>query len=147
MAAGAFIPYNQGKGNFFDGGLTWDAGAIYWLLLLATYTPSALHDTLSDVTADECADGDYARKDGASLTATGHPASGTIKLDLADIVLTASGTITGKYLAAFVGTVAGAAGTDKSVGYVDLDTGGGSVGSVGGSFTVRPHANGLIQVV
>jgi hypothetical protein len=61
--------------------------------------------------------------------------SGTVTYDADDVSFGANVTITARYAAVVVGTVAAKTGTDALVGYTELDTGG-DVSSTNGSFDI-----------
>lgn len=145
MAAGNFTLYNSAIIDFFDGTQDWDTDSHYMILITSTYTPAGTHATLADISTNEVTDADYARQD-LTTEAVTEPTAGTARCDADNVSFGASVTITAKYAAVLVGTVAGAASTDPVVGYVDLDTGGGSVSSTNGTFEVQWSANGLFEV-
>lgn len=140
MAAGAFVLYNEGKEDLFT--VDADAQAYRWALALAAYTPAATHTTWSEVSANECADGDYAQQNATGVSIT--QAAGTVTFDIGDVDFGNTVTITAKYLILIQGTVAGGAGTDRLVGYVDLSSGGGSVSSTAGNFDITINASGIV---
>lgn len=140
MAAGAFTLYNEGKEDLFT--LDSDGASYYWALLLAAYTPAATHTTWSDVSANECADGDYAKQNAASVSIV--QTGGTVTFDIGDVDFGNTVTITAKYLVLVRGTVAGSSGTDRLVGYCDLNNGGGSVSSTSGNFDITINASGIV---
>lgn len=139
MAAGAWVSYDTGKLDFFDEDFTPDNH--YWTLHTSSYTPATTHVTFSQIT-NECADGDYAKQD-ATGEATSN-SSGTITVDIGDVDFGNTVTITAKYLVLVRGTVAGSAGTDRVVGYCDLNSGGGSVSSTSGNFDITINASGIV---
>jgi hypothetical protein len=143
MAAGDVTFYNTGiKAAIVDG--DWSADDHRLALATASYTPALTHDTWSDVSANECADGDYAQQD--MTGETDNESSGTTTLDAADVSFGASVTITAKYAICIMGTVGAGAGGDSLVFYVDLNDGGGSVSSSSGPFDVNWNASGIATV-
>lgn len=134
MPVGAFTPYNDGKERFGNGTIDWDTDAITAVLCTASYTPAATHSTYSDVSATECADGDYAQQQVGTKTVS--ETGGTVTLDSADISFGNPVTITAKYLIFVKGTAASLIAGSELFGYVNLDTGGGSVSSTASEFTV-----------
>lgn len=144
MAAGNFVMIDEAKEDFFDGTMDWLNDNHYAVLLTTTHTPSSSADiTLTNLT-NECADGDYARQDCTGETVNN--AAGTVTLDIADISFGSSVTISARYLYILRGTVAGAAGTDLVVGYVDLNTGGGNLSSTNGTFNITINGSGVWTV-
>lgn len=141
MAAGNFTLYDNAKLLLMNGGLNMASDTIAAVLLTDEYTPDAAHDTFSDVSASEVADTDYAEK-----AVTGENvalASGAVTVDVDDISFGSEVTITAKYLVLVLGTAGSLAGTDKLIGYCDLNTtAGGSVSSTDGDFSVNTP-NGL----
>lgn len=147
MAAGAFVPYEAFVGRYAqttDGDHDWDAQAKYCILTTNAYTPSASsHSTLADVTG-EVTDTDYAPK---NLTSLANTRSGsTVTLDCGDIGFGDPVTITAKYAIIVEGTVAAKSGTDKLVGYCDLNTSGGSVVVVAGLLNLVIASTGVFQL-
>lgn len=132
---------DEGKEDLFN--LDSDGASYYWVLITASHTPNTATDiTLSNISANECADGDYVAKDatGVSIAQT----SGTVTFDIGDVDFGNTVTITAKYLYLVRGTVAGKTGTDRLVGYVDLNSGGGSVSSTSGNFDITINASGIV---
>jgi len=140
MAAGNFTLYDNAKLLLLNGGLNMSSATITAVLLGAGYTPSAAHDTWSDASAQEIADSGYAEQAVSGQTVT--LASGTVTVDSGDISFGTNVTLTAKYLALVLGTAGSLAGTDKLIGYCDLNTGGGTVSSTAGAFSVNTP-NGL----
>lgn len=146
MAAGNFTMYDSAMLEIADGSQDWITDNHYCVLLVSGYTPNgATHTTFADISANEVTDTDYTAQDMIG-EAVDEPSAGTIRLDATDVSFGASVTITAKYAAVVVGTVAGKTGTDPLVGYVDLDTGGGSVSSTNGAFDIQWNTNGLVQI-
>jgi hypothetical protein len=141
MAAGAFVLTNEGKEDLFNEDFAIDDH--YWMLILAAHTPNVATDiTRADISANECADGDYAKQNASGETCS--QTAGTVTIDIGDVDFGNAVTITAKYLYMLRGTVAGTAGTDRIVGYVDLNSGGGSVSSTAGNFDITINASGIV---
>lgn len=143
MAAGAFVMTDEGKEDLLN--LDSDGASYYWVLILAAHTPNTATDiTYSNISTNVCADGDYAAQDatGVSIANSG----GTTTFDIGDVDFGNTVTITAKYLYLVRGTVAGSSGTDRLVGYVDLNSGGGSVSSTNGNFDITINASGIVTV-
>lgn len=144
MAAGNFTLVNSAILDLADGTFDWITDNHYAVLILAAHTPSVSTDaTYANISANECADGDYAAQDLTGESATG--GSGTVTFDANDVSFGSSVTITAKYLYVLQGTAAGKTGTDEIVGYVDLDNGGGSVSSTSGTYNIAWAGTGLWQ--
>ena len=143
MAAGAFILYNSGKEAIIDSTFNLETAGdtIVAVLVLTGYTPAATHTTWADLVAQVVLDGDY-----GPITVTGQAVTetaGTVTFDAADVAFGDPVTITAKYIA-LVKRVGGTlATTDPLIGYMDLDTGGGSVASTNAQFQVNWNASGI----
>lgn len=135
MAAGNFTLFNQGRLAALNGSIVLGTDAIAVALLTSAYTPDALHDTWADVSANECADVDYAQQALATQTIT--EAAGVVTYDSADVSFGSAVSITAKYAVFIKGTAGALVGTEPLLGYVDLDTGGGSVSSTNSTFSVN----------
>lgn len=140
MAAGNFTLYDNAKLLLLNGGLDMSSATLAATLLGSGYTPSAAHDTWSDVSSNEITDSGYSEQAVSGQTVT--LASGTVTVDSADISFGSSVTLTAKYLVLVLGTAGSLAGTDKLVGYCDLNSSGGTVSSTAGAFSVNTP-NGL----
>lgn len=143
MAAGNFTMTDEGKEDLLN--LDSDGASYYWCLITASHTPNTATDiTFSNISANECADGDYAKQDATGVSIAN--SAGTTTFDIGDVDFGNTVTITAKYLYLVRGTVAGSTGTDRLVGYVDLNSGGGSVSSTNGNFDITINASGIITV-
>lgn len=144
MAAGSFTLYDSAKKDILDGTVDLDTDTIKAILVTSSYTPSAAHDTYSDVSATECADGDYTAQ---TLTGTAFTLSaGTVKYDAGDVTYGTAVSITAKYMILVKQAGGSLVAGDKLVGYVDLDSGGGSVTSTSSDYIVRFNANGIFTM-
>ena len=121
MSAGNWTFYNDFKEKLAKAEIDLDNDTLKCLLTTSSYTPSATHSQLSDIT-NEVTDSDYARQ-----------TLGSVTFDCADISFGSAVTITGKYAVLYDDT----ATNDPLIVYVDLDTGGGSVSSTNNSFSSR----------
>lgn len=121
------------------------AGTLKAILLDNAYTPSLTGDTLlSDIVADECADGDYARQNISGLAVSQDGSSNTA-LDAADVDFGNAVTISARYLVLVWDT--GVDSTSYLVGYVDLNDGGSAnVSSVANDFDISWNAAGFYVV-
>lgn len=143
MAAGNFTAYQQGQLEIANRSADFVGGTIKAMLLTASYTPNAATDQyLDDISANECADGDYARQTVGSKTIA--LASGKVRFDCADIDFGNAVTITAKYLVLFLDT--GTPGTSTLLWYCDLNTGGGSVSSTAADFDIAINASGIYEI-
>jgi hypothetical protein len=135
---GAFNLYNSAIKDFLDGTQDWDTDAHRLVLLTSAYTPDASHDTYSDISTHECSDPDYTAQDmaGETVTIVGNESV----CDANDVSFGSDVDITARYAAIVVGTVAGATGTDRLVGYLLLNRNNLDVQSIGGSYDVNWNA-------
>ena len=139
MAAGNWTFYNDFKEKLAKAEIDLDSDTLKCLLTTSSYTPSATHSQLSDIT-NEVTDSDYARQTLGSVTVT--ETGGTVTFDCADISFGSSVTITGKYAVIYDDT----ATNDPLIVYVDLDTGGGSVSSTSSTFQITINASGVFTL-
>lgn len=136
MAVGTFTLTNDGKLNWLNGAIDPDTDTIVGVLVDNAHTPSLENDNLySDISVNECADGDYAPVvlSGVALTRSG----GTVKLDANAVNYGSAVTIAARYIY----IVRRAGGTlvagDLILGYMDLNDGGSSnVSSTSSDFVV-----------
>ena len=139
MPAGNWTFYNDFKENLAKADIDLNADTFKCLLTTSSYTPSASHSTISDIT-NECADSDYSRQTLANVTVS--ESGGTVTFDSDDISFGSSVTITAKYGVIYDDTQA----TDPLCFYVDLDTGGGSVSSTSSTFQITINASGIFTL-
>lgn len=142
MAAGTFTLYDEYKEDLLDGTDDWTNGNHYCMLVTSSYTPATTHTTRADVSAFEVSGGGYAKQDLAGESAVN--SAGTVTCDATDVAFGPSVTITARYLIILQGTVAGSAGTDALVGYVELESGA-DVSSSNGDFNINWPAGGVFQ--
>lgn len=132
MAAGDFTYYAKFLERLANKEIDLDSDTFKAILCTSSYTPDdEAHDDLADIT-NELAGGDYARVTLSSLakTLTGK----ALKWTSAAANFGNPVTLTAKYLIIFDDTHA----SDALVGFVDLNTGGGSASSTTGPFSVTP---------
>lgn len=143
MAAGNFTLYSNAKLLAFQAGLNLSTASanLFGVLVVTAYTPAATHSTYADISANEATGTAYTAGGQALTSVSLTQTSGTVTFTSASATWSAS-TITARYFVIVRRASAGtAASTDPLVGYVDL-TGGGSLSSTAGSFTVNPNASG-----
>jgi hypothetical protein len=153
MPAGAFQVYRPSIGQIGQAGIRLDQGGtprFRMTLVTASYTPSVtLHDTWSDVSANEVANGGGYTTHGkllaATWTAPGSPGLWTFDVD--DQSWTSS-TITAKYAVIVQDADANGAlaAGDLVLCYCDLETGGGSVSTTNGTFAINIAAAGVFTL-
>ena len=142
MAAGSFTLYGAAIENIAKGLIDLDGHAFKALLATSGYSPdAAAHAALADVTNEVASGGDYAR---VTLEDVAVSRSGTtVKFTSGPADFGAEVTITAKYLVLFDDDSTG----DLLLGYVDLNTAGGSASSTDGPFKLTPHAtNGWFTI-
>ncbi len=147
MAAGNFLVYGAGLEAIADGTIDLDTDSFRAVLVTSSYTPNQnTDDTWSDVSANEVSGTGYTAN-GVSASITLSRSNLVVTADTADVSWSSS-TITAKYLL-IVHDADGngsLATTDRLLAYVDLDTGGGSVSTTNGTFTVTINASGLFTL-
>ncbi len=143
MATGPFKAYEKGLKHMVDNDVDFAADTIQAMLLLTAHTVDLVNDEfVSDVVADECADGDYARQTLASKAVT--IVSGKLRFDCGDIDFGNSVTISARHLVFFKNT--GADGTSQLLFIADLNTGGGNLSSTNDDFDITINANGIYEL-
>ena len=136
MAAGNFTLFGAAIENIARGLIDLDGHSFKALLATSGYTPNvSTHAVLADVTNEVAGGGDYARVDLEGVTVTRSGTTVKFTSDPADFGAVA--TITAKYLVIFDDTHA----SDALLGYVDLNTGGGSASSSDGPFELSPDGD------
>lgn len=147
MAVGPFTPYENGLLQSVQGGTSpfdWLVDTIRAALLLDTYTPNfATHDFFDDVSAFECADGDYSQIIVPAKTLT--IVANKVTWDCGLLDWGSNVTITAKYLLLFA-DLAGGPTTDPLWQLSDLDDTGGSVSSVNSDFKVDANPAGVYRI-
>lgn len=145
MAVGAFTLTYDGMLNWLKGDIDPDTSTLVGVLVDNAHTPSLENDNIySDISTNECTDGDYAPVvlTGVALTRTG----GTAKLDANIVSYGDPVTISARYI--YVVQRAGGAlvAGDLILGYMDLNDGGSAnVSSTTAVFSVDWNAaNGML---
>ena len=136
MAAGNFTFYNNGKLKSLDGGIDADTDTLVMVLLASGYTPdTAAHTTYADISGSEIGDADYSPQviSNAAFSESG----GTVTFDSDDVSFGSSVSIEAKYAVVVRRDGASLASGDLLLGYVDLNTGGGTVSSTNSTFSVN----------
>lgn len=148
MAAGNWRLFGNALEQILKGGIDVDTDTFRMVLVTSSYTPDqSLHDTWSDISANEVAAGGGYSTHGKLLTVTVTRSGLVVTIDCDDQAWTGS-TITAKY--AVIVRDADANGAlaagDLVVAFVDLDTGGGSISTTSGTFTVTINASGVYAI-
>ena len=139
MSAGNWTFYNDFKEKLAKAEIDLDSDTLKCLLTTSSYTPSATHSVLTDIT-NEVTDSDYSRQTLSNVTVT--ETGGTVTVNCDDISFGSAVTITAKYAVLFDDT----ATNDPLIVYVDLDTGGGSVSSTSSTFQITINASGVFTL-
>jgi hypothetical protein len=147
MAVGNFTLYNTGKESLLTDNVNqidWANDTIVAVLLGTGYTPALTHTVYSDMSANVIPDGGY-----APVVLTGKTSvmsAGTILWDCADISFGTNVSLTAKYVAIVKRASGALVGTDRLIGYCDLNVGGGlTVSSTNSTFQVST-TSGLFEV-
>ncbi|MCV2870626.1 hypothetical protein OEW28_18595 [Defluviimonas sp. WL0002] len=148
MAAGNWRMFGNALEQILKGGIDCDTDTFRMVLVTSGYTPDqSLHDTWSDISANEVAAGGGYSTHGKLLTVTVTRSGLVVTIDCDDQSWTSS-TITAKY--AVIVRDADANGAlaagDLVVAFVDLDTGGGSVSTTSGTLSITINASGVYQI-
>lgn len=146
MAAGSFTVFNIAKTKLLTGIHDLDTHTIKAALTTstqsidATFAGSSTDCRYADLT-NEVANGNGYTTAGVTLTMSVTRSTGTVTVDATDAQWTTA-TITAKYCVVYNDSA-----TNKDlVGFVDLDTGGGSISSTSGTFQVTWNASGLFTL-
>lgn len=143
MAAGNFQAYEKGLLAMLDGSVDFDTDVLQAILLTNAHTVDVVNDQfVSNVTAEECADGDYARQAiaGNALSIV----SGAVRFDCNDIDFGNTVTISARYLVIAKDTNVDA--SDQLLFICDLNTGGGNLSSTSGDFDITINASGIYNI-
>lgn len=144
MAAGAFVVVDKAIEKIHNGTFDLDTDTWYGVLITSSHTPNNSTDDLySDISANEVSGGGYTRQDEVLSVSE---AAGTTTVDATDLDFGNTVTITAKYCYILKGAEGAPVAGDDILGYVDLDTGGGSVSSNNGDFDITWNASGLFTV-
>lgn len=146
MAVGDFTLYGAGKEALLKGQIDPDTANFSCFLATSSYSPSVnVDDTYSDVSANEVPNGSGYTTGGVNLgTLTVTRSGGTVTIDEATDPSWSSATFTCKYAVVAQRAGGSLASGDLLFGYVDLDTGGGSVSVSSGTLTIAWNALGLV---
>jgi hypothetical protein len=145
MAAGSVTLFHLAKKKLLDGTIDLDGHTFKVVLctsaqaLAANFAGSSTDCRLADLTAQLATANGYTNGGATLGSITLNQSSGTVTFDAADVVWTLSGSITAKYAVIYDDTVV----NDPLIGFIDLDTGGGSVSPLPGTFTIQWNASGI----
>lgn len=139
MAAGNWTLYQSFKLGLTQAGFNLTSGAanVAMVLVAAAYTPAATTDTTyANISANEVTGTGYTAGGQIVTSETDTASGGTVTVN-AGAASWASSTITAKYAVLVYRATAGTpASTDKLIGYVDLNSGGGAISSTASTFSV-----------
>jgi hypothetical protein len=144
MAAGTFTLYDSVAELIADATIDLDNDTFALQLHTSSYTPSAAHDELADLT-NEHANGNGYTTGGITLTGvTWNRASGVATFDSNDVVWTASG---GSIVARYAVLIDLTSTNDKLIGYMLLDSTPANVtATTGNTLTIATPAAGWFQL-
>ena len=149
MPAGNFTVYAPAMESIHKGAIDLDTDNFNAILVTSSYTPNAnTDDTYSDVSANELATANGYTVGGISLGAMAVTRSGAVVTvdNSTNPSWTAAGTLTAKYCVVSKRAGGSLVAGDLLLGYVDLETGGGSVSATNAAFTVTWNVSGLFTV-
>ena len=144
MAASPWYIFGPALEAIADGTIDLDSDSFRMVLVTSSYTPDqSAHDTWSDISTNEVANGNGYATHGKAITQALSRSGLAVTLDCDDQTWTTS-TITAKYavLVRDANADNALAGTDLVLAYCDLNTSG-SLSSVAGDFAVTINASGL----
>jgi hypothetical protein len=145
MAAGTFTLYDTVAELIADGTIDLDTHVFNLQLHTSTYTPSAAHDELADLTNEHANNNGYTTGGIALANITWSQTGGVATFDSDPVVWTASG---GSIVARYAVLIDLTATNDKLIGYMLLDATPADVTATdGNTLTVTPHATqGWFQI-
>lgn len=145
MAAGTAQPYNKGLYHMLRQEADFLGGTVKMALLDNAHTPDLVNDEFfDDVSADECADGDYAQQTLGTKTITQNGSGHTV-LDAADVDFGNAVTIAARYAVIYIDT--GTPATSTLLFLIDLNDGGSAnVSSTNSDFDVGFAGTGIYVV-
>ena len=146
MAAGTYTSYNGHTKYVQDGTFDLDTDNITCWLLTSSYTPSAAHDSFSDISAAELSHASYTGGSNGGILLTTKAisqVSGKQYKFASDAIAQSFASTDATFKYAVLGERNATAANAKLLGYIDLNTGGGSVTvTAGNSLTINCPTNG-----
>jgi len=134
------VLYSTGLEALANGTIDWANDPVYAILLGAGYTFDVAHDTYSDVSAEECTDGDY---DPVAVTGRSIAlVAGDIVYDSDDVSYGATVTIAAQYIVFVAGDYSSPDAGDLLIGAADFGT---LRSSLASNFAVTT-ANGVVKL-
>lgn len=143
MAVGAFQIYEKGLLSLVNGTVDFAADTIKAALLDTTHVVDVpLDEFFSDVSADECVNGDYAQLTLTAKTLT--IVANKIRFDCADLDFGNAVSISARYLVIYKDTTVPA--TSNLLFIQDLNTGGGNLSSTASDFDIAISVSGIYEI-
>jgi hypothetical protein len=144
-AAGNWTVFANAKLASWQAGFNIGSDTIVMVLVTSGYTPvTNTHATWADVSANEVSTGGGYTAGGQSVTASVSLSTGTVTFNLTAVTWS-SATITAKYAVLVRRGSSSLVSGDKLLAYLDLNSGGGSVSSSSGNFTVSAPSGVFTQ--
>ncbi len=149
MAAGSFISFNSHSGDSINGIFDADTDNITCWLLTSSYTPDVTDAAFSDLSA-ELSHASYTGGSNAGILLTTKAVtsvSGKIYKFSSDAISLAFSSTDATFKYAVLGERNATASSAKLMGYIDLNSSGGSITvTAGNTFTLNCPANGWYTV-
>ncbi|WP_428485935.1 hypothetical protein [Rhodopila sp.] len=147
MAAGNVTVYSNAALALTKAAMNLASDTFVCILVTASYTPAPNTDaTYANVSANEVATGGGYTQGGVVLTSVTDTLSGATVTYNAAAASWSSATITAQYAVIVHRAGASLASTDLLLSYVNLNSGGGSVSSTNGTFSVTWNASGIFTL-
>ena len=148
MAAGAFTLFNIAKKKLADGTFDLDTQTFKAALctssqvLGATFAGASTDCRYADLTGELTTANGYTAGGVTLASVTWTRSTGTVTFDANDAAWTLTGAgVTYKYVVIYADNT-----NDDLLGFVDADTGGGSISPAAGSHTIQWNASGLFTL-
>ena len=147
MAAGSVTVYSNGVLNLTKAAMNLASDTFVCILATSSYTPAPNTDsTYANVSANEVASGGGYTTGGVVLTSVTDTLTSATVTYTAAAVSWSSATITAKYAVIIHRAGGSLVSGDLLLSYVDLNSGGGSVSSTNGTFTITWNAAGIFTL-
>jgi hypothetical protein len=148
MSADPIVLYSSAKLSLLEGGIDFATNKFQVVLLTASYTPSLAHAAYSDVSGNEVsgAAGTGYTTGGQALGSPSVAASGAGAIVTASPSVWQDATFAAQYAAIIQMAGSSIAPTDKLIGYVNLNDGGGAVAVAGATFTITWPSAGILAL-
>jgi hypothetical protein len=148
MAAGNVVLFSNALLEITKKSFDLSADTIIAALVAAAYTPAPdTHKLWSDVSANELATGGGYTAGGIALTSQTMTLTAALSTFTAANISWTNATLTAKYCVLSRRAGASLVAGDLLLGYVDLNSGGGSLSPVAGTLAVNWNASGILTFV